>query len=142
MTDASVRMKKNGAAVPEMYRLTPEAPSKVAPRRTGPLKAAVIGAGSMGRNHVRVYTELEGVELVAVADPSEPNREKVERRFGVPAYPDYRQMLEVERPDLVTVAVPSVLHRPVALDVIAAGVHLLIEKPLATTSTEGREIID
>jgi predicted dehydrogenase len=142
MTDASVRMKKNGAAVPEMYRLTPEAPSKVAPRRTGPLKAAVIGAGSMGRNHVRVYTELEGVELVAVADPSEPNREKVERRFGVRAYADYQQMLEVERPDMVTVAVPSILHRPVALEVIAAGVDLLIEKPLATTSTEGREIID
>jgi predicted dehydrogenase len=140
MNEPSARIAKNGTAVPEMYRLTQ---SGVVERRgTGPLKAAVIGAGSMGRNHVRVYTELEGVELVAVADPVEANRDKVERRFGVRAYADHRHMLEAERPDLVTIAVPSVLHRSVALDAIAAGVNLLIEKPLAITSAEGQEIID
>src|SRR4051812_18220613 len=110
-------------------------------RRTTLLKAAVIGVGAMGRNHVRVYTELEDVRLVAVADPSQANREKVERRFGVHAYADHRQMLEVERPDIVTIAVPSALHRAVALDAIAAGVHLLVEKPLAASSPEAREII-
>src|SRR5437660_329035 len=96
-------------------------------RATGTLKAAVIGVGAMGRNHVRVYTELDDVDLIAVADPSAANREKVERRFGLPAYEDYRRMLEVERPDLVTVAVPSAHHRRVALDVIGAGVNLLVE---------------
>jgi UDP-N-acetylglucosamine 3-dehydrogenase len=110
-------------------------------RRTTVLKAAVIGVGAMGRNHVRVYTELDDVSLVAVADPSQANREKVERRFGVHAYADHREMLEAEKPDLVTIAVPSALHRAVALDAIAAGVHVLVEKPLAATSGEAREII-
>jgi len=109
--------------------------------RTDLLKAAVIGVGAMGRNHVRVYTEIEDVRLVAVADPSEANREKVERRFGVQAYADHREMLAVERPDIVTIAVPSVLHRAVALDAIAAGVHVLVEKPLASSSPEAEEII-
>src|SRR5436309_14729749 len=111
MSESSIPVSSNGTAAPAMYRLTPAA-ATAERRGTGPLKAAVIGAGSMGRNHVRVYTELEGVELVAVDDPFEPNRQTVGRRLGVPAYADHRQMLEVERPHPVTVAVPSVLHKP------------------------------
>jgi UDP-N-acetylglucosamine 3-dehydrogenase len=106
------------------------------------LKAAVIGCGAMGRNHVRVYTEMEDVDIVAVADPSAASRELVERRFGLRSYADHREMLAVERPDIVSVVVPSVLHRSVALDVIAAGTHLLVEKPLAISSTDAREMID
>jgi UDP-N-acetylglucosamine 3-dehydrogenase len=106
------------------------------------LKVAVIGGGAMGRNHMRVYTEMEDVDLVAVADPSEGSREIVERRFGVRTYADHREMLSIEDPDIVTVAVPSVHHRAVALDVIAAGAHLLVEKPLAISSAEARDIID
>ncbi len=105
------------------------------------LKAAVIGAGAMGRNHARVYAELERVRLVAVADVNPQALQAVGRRFGVRSYTDYREMLDVEKPDLVSVAVPTALHRTVALEVIARGINLLVEKPIAATSAQAREVI-
>lgn len=105
------------------------------------LRAAVIGAGAMGRNHARVYAGLERVELVAVADVNRQALESVGRRFGVRCYEDYEQMLDRERPDLVSVAVPTALHRTVALGVIERGINLLIEKPIAATSAQAREVI-
>lgn len=105
------------------------------------IKAAVIGVGDMGQNHARVYMDLEGVRLVAVADPSEAARRSIEWRFGVRTYGDYRQMLDVEKPDLASIAVPTTLHRQVALYAISAGVHVLVEKPMALSSSEANEII-
>jgi UDP-N-acetylglucosamine 3-dehydrogenase len=105
------------------------------------LKAAVIGAGAMGRNHARVYAELDRVELAAVADVDRQALESVGRRFGVRCYEDYREMLDRERPDLVSVAVPTALHRTVALGVVERGINLLIEKPIAATSAQAREVV-
>jgi len=105
------------------------------------LRVAVIGVGTMGKQHARVYTELPGVELVAVADPDEGKTAEIVRRYKVQAYTNYREMLWREKPDAVSIAAPTCLHRQVALDVIAEGVHLLIEKPLASTPEEALEII-
>lgn len=107
-----------------------------------PLRAAVIGVGAMGQHHARVYTDLEAVELVAVADPDEQARAPLARRYGLRAYADYREMLDRERPDLVSVAVPTALHSAVAEEVIGRGISLLIEKPIAASVEEGRRIID
>lgn len=106
------------------------------------LKAAVIGVGSMGRNHARVYWEMPEVELVGVSDANASSGESIARRYGTRAYPDHRQLLEETQPDLVTVAVPTSLHVPIALDVIAHGVHLLVEKPIACGVAEGQQLID
>src|SRR4051812_27059367 len=106
-----------------------------------PLRAAVIGAGAMGRNHCRVYRELPGVELVGVADADPATAERAGRSFQVPHFATPGDLLAAARPDLVTVAVPTMAHLPVALGVIAQGVHLLVEKPLAFTVAEGRQII-
>jgi predicted dehydrogenase len=105
------------------------------------LKAAVIGAGAMGRNHARVYAGLERVRLVAIADVNPQALQTVGRQFGVRGYADYRQMLDSEKPDLVSVAVPTALHRTVALEVISRGVNLLVEKPIAATSSQAREVV-
>lgn len=105
------------------------------------IKAAVIGVGTMGKNHARVYNDMEDVELVAVADVNAIAAEKVARRFKVLAYVDYRQMLVMEKPDLVSVAVPTKFHHKVAIDVIEADVHLLLEKPIASTVEEAKDII-
>ena len=105
------------------------------------IKAAVIGVGSMGRHHARVYNELEEAELVAVADADPDRAAKIARRYKVRPYTDYREMLERERPDLVSIAVPTQFHHQVALDVIERGMHLLIEKPIASTVEEARDII-
>jgi predicted dehydrogenase len=105
------------------------------------VRVAVIGVGAMGRNHVRVYADMPGVELVGIADADEAVADSVARRFNTYAYADYRQLLAEQRPDAVTIAVPTVDHREVALEAVGQGTHVLIEKPIAFTVAEGQEII-
>lgn len=105
------------------------------------MKAGVIGVGAMGRHHARVYNQLKGVELVAVADVNMERAEEIARCYKVRAYRDYRTMLEEEELQVVSVAVPTRLHLQVASDVFERGVSCLLEKPIAPTVEEGQEII-
>jgi predicted dehydrogenase len=105
------------------------------------IKVAVIGVGAMGRNHARVYSEMPDVEMVAVSDTRAQQAEVVGRRFGVPAYTDYRVMLDERQPDAVTIAVPTTLHCEVASEAIRRRMHVLIEKPIAFSVEEGQDII-
>jgi UDP-N-acetylglucosamine 3-dehydrogenase len=105
------------------------------------MRAVVIGVGSMGRNHARVYAELEEVRLVAVADLDRSRAEQVASHSGARAYGDHVAMLEKERPDLVSVVVPTRAHFAVARDAIQRGVHVLVEKPITLTLAEGQEMI-
>lgn len=106
------------------------------------LKAAVIGVGSMGRNHARVYREMETeVKLVAIVDADSNTANKVEGQLAVKSYTDYVQMVEETQPDLVSLAVPTGLHCSIGCDLLARGIHVLIEKPIASTMEEGRKLI-
>ncbi|HOS80566.1 MAG TPA: Gfo/Idh/MocA family oxidoreductase [Anaerolineae bacterium] len=105
------------------------------------LRAAVIGVGSMGQHHARVYTELKQTTLVGVADAVPETAQRIGGKYGVPAYSDYRELLERERPDLVTVAVPTQEHYAVALAALEAGCHVLVEKPIAATVADGTALI-
>jgi predicted dehydrogenase len=102
---------------------------------------AVIGAGAMGRNHLRVLNDLDDVQLVATADASEETADRAARRFGIKPYGDYRAMLESERPDAVGVAVPTNMHRDTTLAAIEHGAHVLVEKPIAFKVEDGQEMI-
>jgi UDP-N-acetylglucosamine 3-dehydrogenase len=102
------------------------------------MRTAVIGIGNMGRHHARVYSEIS--KLVAVADINEGSREMMER-YGCKFYKDYKDMLNKERIDAVTIAVPTSMHKKVALDVIEKGVNILIEKPIADNIEDAKEII-
>jgi UDP-N-acetylglucosamine 3-dehydrogenase len=104
-------------------------------------RVAVIGVGTMGRNHARVYWEMGGVELVGVADVNAELAEAVARRYGTRAYSDYRRLLDEQKPDALTVAVPTQDHLGVALEALQRGIHLLIEKPIAFTVDEGQRIV-
>ena len=104
-------------------------------------KVAVIGMGAMGSNHARVYSELPEARLVAIADSSAPAAEAGARRWGVTPYTDYRLMLERERPDAVSVAVPTASHEEVAVAALEAGAHVLVEKPIAATPEAGDRMI-
>ena len=106
------------------------------------LKVAVIGGGVMGHHHCRVYAEMDNVELVALADPDTVACGRIANTYRPSVYGDYREMLDRERPDLVTVAVPTTMHVEVACETMSRGVHVLVEKPLALTVDEGRVIID
>ncbi len=107
-----------------------------------PLKAAVIGVGSMGQHHARVYTALPTTTLVGVADVNADRAEQLASTYGVRAYADYRRMLDTEDPDLVTVAVPTSLHEAVATRAMESGAHVLIEKPIAATIGEAQRLIE
>jgi UDP-N-acetylglucosamine 3-dehydrogenase len=105
------------------------------------IKAAVIGVGSMGRNHARVYWELPNVSLVGVADTDKATAETVAQRYNTKAFVDYRRLLDEERPDAVTICVPTCHHLDIALEVIGRGIHLLVEKPIAFNVEGGKQII-
>jgi UDP-N-acetylglucosamine 3-dehydrogenase len=105
------------------------------------LKVAVIGIGSMGANHARVYANRDDVDLVGVCDSKPEAVARLSHRHRVPGFSSIEELLEKAKPDAVTVAVPTSLHRSVAETVLKAGVHLLLEKPIATTVDEGREIV-
>ncbi|MFM8323003.1 MAG: Gfo/Idh/MocA family oxidoreductase [Chloroflexota bacterium] len=106
-----------------------------------PVRVAVIGAGAMGRNHVRVYRELPQAELVGIADQDRAVTEKLGQLYGVRAYQDYREMLARERPEAVSLAVPTQLHAEMALELLQAGCHVLVEKPIAAACSEGGRMI-
>jgi UDP-N-acetylglucosamine 3-dehydrogenase len=107
-----------------------------------PLRAAVIGVGAMGQHHVRVYRDHPDVDLVAIADADERIRPAIENRYNIRGYASFVEMLEQARPDIVTVAVPTVAHREVAGEAIRRGIHVLIEKPIAETAADGQALID
>ncbi len=106
-----------------------------------PLRVGVIGVGNMGLNHARVYSELENVQLCAVADASWERAQAVAARFGARPYADYRAMLAAQALNAVTIATPTRAHLAVALDALAAGAHILVEKPLAATVAEAEQIV-
>ena len=106
------------------------------------LRVGVIGVGNMGLNHARVYAELEGVKLCAVADADAARANTVATRFNTNAYTNYREMLVRENLEAVTIAVPTREHFQVASDVIRAGINLLIEKPLAANVAEAQALVD
>ena len=107
-----------------------------------PLRAGVVGLGMMGSNHVRVYeTAIEGVELVAVADPDPAALAATTLGRDVRGYEDAERMFAEEELDLVSVVAPTSLHLPVALAALRGGANVLVEKPIAATREEALEMI-
>lgn len=106
------------------------------------LTAAVIGLGIMGRSHARVYNLLPSTELVAIADIDPQALKQVIREYGVHGYESYYDLLEQERPDVVSVVVPTCLHRQVTIDALESGSNVLVEKPIAGTIKEAEDMID
>nr|VFJ64075.1 MAG: UDP-N-acetylglucosamine 3-dehydrogenase [Candidatus Kentron sp. FW] len=96
----------------------------------------------MGRNHARIYSQLENANLVAVSDVNGRIARQVSLEFKTKGYTDYREMLDKERIDVVSVVVPGSLHKEVAIDVINKGISVLVEKPIATDIDGARAIVD
>jgi len=104
------------------------------------IKVGVIGVGVMGRNHARVYSELQDVELIGVADSNKEQATAVAREFKTKAFTSHKELLEQDL-DAVTIAVPTSMHKGIAVDVANAGVDMLIEKPIAESIDSANEII-
>jgi predicted dehydrogenase len=108
----------------------------------GALRVGVVGLGMMGRNHVRVWDEaVDGVDLVAVADPDpEAVRQAADGR-AARGYASAEEMLASESIDLLSIVAPTSLHLPIALAALAAGVNVLVEKPIAATRAEAEQMM-
>jgi predicted dehydrogenase len=104
------------------------------------VRVGVIGVGSMGIHHARVYNEMPEADLVGVADSNPSAACTAGQNLRVPCYSDYREMLVKEKPDAVSIAVPTALHHAVAMDVMNYGVSVLVEKPIAATLEEAVEM--
>ncbi len=104
------------------------------------MRVGVVGVGVMGSNHARVFAGLPGVQLVGVADPDPQQRELIKRVLGCPAVDTLDALLQM-RVDAVSIAAPTHLHREIALVCIARGIHVMIEKPIASSVEEGNDII-
>jgi UDP-N-acetylglucosamine 3-dehydrogenase len=106
----------------------------------GALNIGVVGVGVMGSNHARVLADLPGVKLVGVVDPEAKQRDFVARALGCAAFADLDGLLRTGV-DAITIAAPTHLHRDIALDCISRGIHIMVEKPIASTIEEGRAIV-
>lgn len=106
------------------------------------LRAGVIGLGAMGRHHVRVYNDLPAVKLTAVSDVAAPAVERTTAEYGVRGFIEIDEMLDSGAIDLVSIVVPTSLHHEVVLKAIDRGIHVLVEKPIASTVAEACQMID
>jgi predicted dehydrogenase len=104
-----------------------------------PLRCAVVGAGRMGRLHAMKLAADPQWSLVAVVDSEREVAQRVAAEFGTQALTDYKEL--AGRIDAAVIAVPTALHHAVARDLLEAGVHLLIEKPITATVAEADDLI-
>ena len=105
-----------------------------------PLRIGVIGAGAMGRNHVRILSSLPGVELVGVHDPRPEAAEAMASEHGARVFPRLEDLAgEIEA---AVLAAPTVAHAEVGCELLVRGLHLLVEKPLAASLAEADRLLD
>ncbi len=101
-------------------------------------RAGVVGVGQMGQYHVGIYSELHDIELVGVADTDRQRGAYIAGKYDIPLYTDYHDLLS--KVDVVSIAVPTSLHYSIAKAFLEAGVHVLLEKPIAHTLEEATEL--
>ena len=104
--------------------------------------AAIIGCGDVSHVHVEAIEAVEEIELVAVCDTDPAALAAAVERYGVPGFADHRALLAQMRPDVAHVCTPHHQHASVALDLLDAGVHVLVEKPLAHTCAEAERLVE
>lgn len=102
-------------------------------------RVGVVGVGHLGAHHARAWTRLPEARLVGVQDPSAEARERLERELGVPAHADLDRLLE--EVEAVSVAAPTVHHAELTERILARGIHVLVEKPMASRVSEGEAMM-
>ncbi|WP_430296807.1 Gfo/Idh/MocA family protein [Sinomonas sp. B1-1] len=107
-----------------------------------PLKVGVVGIGWAGQQHLKAYSTIPGVQIVALAGMEEELLHSLQAEYAIPqAFLRWEDMLEYQDLDAVSVAVPTFLHAPIAIAALERGLHVLSEKPLARTANEGRTMV-
>ena len=104
------------------------------------VKVGVVGVGAIGRNHARIYSELESAELVAIYDANEEHARALAEEFGTEAVGSLEEL--VSRVDAASVSTPTVTHRDIATTLIEQGKHVLVEKPISDSVDDAKAMID
>jgi len=105
------------------------------------LNVGVVGCGSWGRNHARVYKNLQVADLLAVADVNKRTAEEIGKMYNVDWYVDPVGVLERSDVEAVSICTPTVTHADIALAAIQMGKHILVEKPMTNTLEEAKSLI-
>ncbi len=103
------------------------------------LNVGVIGVGSMGQNHARVFSEI--ANLIGVSDSNPEAASKISKRFKTKDFTDYNELLALDELKAISIATPTEMHYDVAMAAINAGKHVLIEKPFTTTIEQGKKLV-
>ena len=103
------------------------------------IKLGVIGIGSMGKNHVRVCSEIDNIELVGIADIDKTAVQKIAERFDISAFFDYKEL--IQKLDAVVVSTPTKFHYSIVSDVLNEGKHVLVEKPMCDDVKKAEELV-
>ena len=106
------------------------------------INVGVIGVGAMGQNHVRVYSEIKNANLLAVSDLMKGTLAEVSKKYNTVGYVDYDNILGMPEIEAVSICVPTTYHYEVVMSAIKNGKHVLVEKPIAFTLDEAKEMVD
>lgn len=106
------------------------------------LKVAVIGAGVMGKHHANIYAAIPHVDLVAIVDPDEKRCTEARRNYDVRTYKTIDELLFSEEVNAVSIASPTSFHYAQSKQLLQAGVHVLVEKPVATEVDQAKELAE
>lgn len=104
------------------------------------VKTGVVGVGAIGHNHARVYSELEGAELAAIYDADQDRAKEMADQYGTVAVDSLEEF--AERVEAASVSTPTTTHREIASTLLGAGVHCLVEKPIADSVDDARAMVD
>ena len=104
------------------------------------MKVGVIGVGQLGKQHARLYAELAGVDLIGVVDIQKPRAEEIAALYKTTPFTDYHELFG--KVDAVSLAVPTVDHARIGLDLLDRGIDVLVEKPIASTLEQAQALID
>lgn len=105
------------------------------------VRVGVIGLGAIGREHLEIYREIPGVEVTAVADFARTVADDIAAEIGARSFGSAEELLAAGIVDAVTLSTPDHLHHDDAVRILEAGVHLLLEKPIATTVEESDDLV-
>lgn len=104
------------------------------------MRVGVVGVGYLGRFHARIYNDMPGVELVGVADTNHETADRVASEYETRAF--YDPLALLDEVDVVSVVVPTSLHRQIAIPYLEKGIHMLLEKPVASTLEDAKVIVE
>jgi predicted dehydrogenase len=106
------------------------------------IRLGIIGAGFIGKIHAQMFSQVTDVQVAGITDFSRPLAEKAAVEFGIPRiFDSAEQLVDSEDLDAVVIGVPNAFHKPLAVRALGNGKHVLLEKPMALSGTEAREIV-